>query len=687
MRRSITLAAEFRTGRLGRALALASLSVLALACSEASPTNERLVTGKLEVIVVEGEHGGTRYYLLPDDATLDPIELRFDRAPNLGSGVHIGVDGRYEGDALRVSGFDFPGLDAEIPGKQVAPLNAVTPEATDTVAFVMVDYGQGVNVSEAEAQRFMFSTTNPGPTLGIGENDRSTLQFYDETSYGLFAVSGDVEGPLDWTGAAACNGSGGSQLANQLRNQISTEYGHYIWYYGSEQPECEYGWGSLGNWNNPSRDVWFNGGLFDGAITHEIGHNLGYQHASSIDCGSVPLANDPMDCDTNEYGSAVSIMGNTSNGHMMAIEKWYAGWFDGCNAVRVRTGGSFTLHPIESACDGIQTLQIPMPITTREFDTQQSNNPSPARFYYLEYRNGTGLDTGMTPSVIVVASDEIGPPNRPCARSVQLDMNPNTNPLNGMTAGQSFADPAGGVTFSVTSLTPEAAVINVELAATPMPNTCMDGSTLVGSGPESCGGGAAGAGGMGGAAGAAGTAGNGGVSGMGMAGMGMAGMVAAGAGGIAGAGAGGAGMGGNAGVSGAGAGGALAAGAGGMPAGSGGIAMAGTSGTPTAGAGGSSSGGVAGSGGATAGAPQGATGGAVSGAAGSVAASGATGTTQPVSTAEDAGCGCRVAGSSSRRPERSLWSLAALGLLAVRRRRATSARYSAANASPTVERL
>ena len=32
---------------------------------------------------------------------------------------------------------------------------------------------------------------------------------------------------------------------------------------------------------------------------------------------------------TTEYGSAISIMGNTSNGHMMALEKWYAGWFKG----------------------------------------------------------------------------------------------------------------------------------------------------------------------------------------------------------------------------------------------------------------------------------------------------------------------------------------------------------------------
>ena len=295
-----------------------------------------------------------------------------------------------------------------------------------------------------------------------------------------------------------------------LRPMVPTTYGHYIWYYGSVQSACEYGWGSLGNWNTPSSNVWFNGALFDGAITHEIGHNLGYQHASSIKCSGTPLANDPLTCTTTEYGSAISIMGNTSNGHMMALEKWYAGWFKGCNAVRVRSSGTFNLLPIETACGGgVQALQIPMPVTTRQFDPQQTTT-APIRYYYLEYRNGTGLDTGMTPAVYVVASDDIAAPNQVCARSVQMDMNPSTNALNGMTAGQSFTDPAGGVMFSVTSLNAAGAVVSVTLSAAAMPNTCMDGSELAGSGPATCGGGT---GGTGGATGTGGTTGTGGGAG------------------------------------------------------------------------------------------------------------------------------------------------------------------------------
>ena len=603
-----------------------------------------LLEGRLETIVVEGEHGGTKHFLMPDDGS-EPLELAFDVDPTSGSGARIGVNGRIDGPRLRVTAFDDALGSTGSSTLRESALTGVTPERTRTVAFVMVDYGSGVNVTKTAAETFMFSMTNPGPTLGIGTGDKSVLQFYDETSFGLFNVSGAVEGPLSWTGGAACNGSGGSQLASMLRPMLSTTYGHNIWYYGSKQSACEYGWGSLGNWNTPSSNVWFNGALFDGAITHEIGHNLGYQHASSIRCSGTPLANDPLTCTTTEYGSEISIMGNLANGHMMALEKWYAGWFKGCNGVRVRSSGTFNLLPIETPCSGgVQALQIPMPVTTRQFDPAQTTT-APIKYYYLEYRNGTGLDTGMTPAVHVVASDDIAAPNKVCARSVHLDMIPSNSKQNGMLAGTSFTDPAGGVTFAVTSIAPAGAVVTVTIDGAGSPNTCMDGTTqLAGSGPTTCmggaggttgtggtgGTGAAGRGGTTGTAGASGAAGRGGTTGTAGAGG------AAGRGGTTGAAgsSGAAGRGGTTGAAGAsgstGAGGATATGG---QSGTTGAAGGGVAGGSAAGTTGTS--GVAGTNGATGGA--GTTG---SGTGGAATGSGAGGTQGPGEVG--GGCSCEV---------------------------------------------
>jgi hypothetical protein len=94
-----------------------------------------------------------------------------------------------------------------------------------------------------------------------------------------------------------------------------------------------------------------------------------------------------------------------------------------------------------------------------------------------------------------------------------LDMNPSTTTIDGMGQGQSFTDPAGGLTFRVDTLTPQAATISVENAADTTENTCIDGSVLTGPPPTDCTtsgsgvGGATGSGGATGAGGATGTAG------------------------------------------------------------------------------------------------------------------------------------------------------------------------------------
>lgn len=621
-------------------------------CADTPPTQEEssrwAFEGTLQVVVVDGPQGGTRYFLRRDDAA-DLIQLELAQPPRVGSGTRIALRGEQWGEKFRVSELEVRSLaeqtrsqaTSERLGSQQQPLAGQVKRAR-TIALALIDFNNdGVNIKESAAQSFMFSTTNAGPRLGLKPGDKSVAQYYAETSFGQLAVSGAVETGLKWN-RTACNGNGDSQLESDLQGEIGTDYDHYIWYYGSEQPNCGYGWGSLGTWEQPSSGVWFNGDLFDGAITHELGHNLGYQHASAIRCSGTPLANDPQTCDVEEYGSTVSVMGNLSNGHMMALEKWYAGWFEGCNAVRVRSSGTFTLNAIEGACSGIQALQIPMPVTTRRFDTPQSNGSNPARYYYLEFRAGGGLDTGMTPAVMVHASDDVQPQDEVCARSVLLDMNPGTNQVNGMVAGSTFTDPAGGVTFAVTSLSATSAVVKVTLSADAKPNTCMDGTTLVGSGPTSCGG-AAGTGGAG-----TGGTGNGGSGGSGTAGSGSGGASAGnstgGAGLAGGAGNGGASSGAGGGAPQGGVGGSLTGGSGGT----------GTAGVVTGGSGGGPTGGVAGV-----------------GAAGVPPVSGASPSTPAVTPAgTDSGCGCTVPGNGTMpSSSQALLLLAPLAAMFARRRR------------------
>ena len=76
--------------------------------------------------------------------------------------------------------------------------------------------------------------------------------------------------------------------------------------------------------------------------------------------GGATIANDTSTCTSNEYGNPMTVMGGGCR-HLISVEKWYSGFFQGCNAVKVKTSGTFTLLPIEIPCNGIQALQIPLP--------------------------------------------------------------------------------------------------------------------------------------------------------------------------------------------------------------------------------------------------------------------------------------------------------------------------------------
>jgi hypothetical protein len=668
---------------------------LALAGCAGPDEHDGSVRGTLKVVVVDepGENGGPRYFLHLDD-TDEVVPLAFDGArPKPQSGARLAVNGAFDGELLRVARFSVEGRAAGL-GRLRSPVLAAEPIERNTVV-IPLDLGDGVEIDDdpvAYFDRIMFSTTNPGPRLGVGQNDRSMNQYFSEAFFGKFSTPGETAPVTDYSGDPCQNY--GSPMANALRGSIGS-YDSYIWFYGTQQgsPCGGGGWGAQGTWNDHERDLWMNGNVWPTAIPHEVGHNIGLMHASSMRCGSQRFADDPRTCETEEYGNPFNIMGNGGVGHMNGIEKWYTQIFEGCNGVRVRASGTFNLLPIETPCTGIQTLQVPMP-KTRQYDTDQSNGSNPARFYYLELRTSVGLDTGMTPQVVVHISDDISDPDEICARNAVLDMTPETSGwqlpqagFEGLKAGQTFEDPAGGVSFSVGTIGSTGATVTVTLANSTGTTACMDGSSLSGSGPATCEGGsgtggAGGAGGMGGTAGSAGASGAAGASGTsGTAGAGAGGQggtvgsSGAAGGGAAGA-AGGGGLGGASGEGGAGG----TAGASGSPAGgSAGIGSSGAAGVGTSGAAGTSlggAGGAAGTPGGTAGAGGTSTAGSAgAGGAGSgpVAPSAGSGNTPSVTPESESGCGCRLPGHAPA--PRTAWGALALAGLVVawRRRRTTKA--------------
>jgi len=438
------------------------------------------LTGEVTAVsILDAQGVPSMSYFLATPGAASPLRLLFATDPNLTSSTRLRVWGQPEGGAFRVERqMVLPDETSDDTG--VVRRALIGQASTNvTVAWVQMDVnGGGVNQTAAAATSLIFGQ-NAGPLFGTKATDKSVAQYYDENSYGMVKLVGQVEGPIPFTGTA-CNNF--DPLAMDVVSKVTAlgrTYAHYYLYWGSEQ-NCGPGWGAQGTSAKPGKYVWLNNdGTFCTATGQELGHNFGLMHASTMKCTGATIANDTSTCTSNEYGNPMTVMGGGCR-HLMSVEKWYSGFFQGCNAVKLKQSGTFTLLPIEIPCNGIQALQIPMPASAppRTTTTSQSNGNVTVGFYYLELRGGQGMDTGMKTGVYVHASGDIPVATKNGNRTFLLDMNPATTAWDPMTVGQTFTDPAGGISFTLNSADTNSASVTVSITdGTTGSNTCVDNTT------------------------------------------------------------------------------------------------------------------------------------------------------------------------------------------------------------------
>jgi hypothetical protein len=519
----------------------------------------------------------------------------------------------------------FMSQSADAPAPQPLVMGPV--KTTRSIAAMMFDIGSGPP-NKAEIANL------------LTDSARSLRNMYREISYGMQDINVELLGPYTLPEHTClpieCCGPKPDQTNGPAVQTIidgyTKKYDHYFWVYGKPQPNdgnCST-WGDEGS---ASRPAVYSSYSFHGLVgySQELGHNFGMTHEPYMTCpNNAVFPEDPSACSHHEYGSTISFMGNGA-GHPSAFHKVQQGWLSQCNGVKVGSTATVTLLPLEVPCDGVQVLQIKAP-KSRNPPTSgdRQGRGSPLTHYYVELRTPRGLDAGLrnlVPTVMVYAGPDFVGGNVNGAPYVYLlDQTPeggnNPNLINGgLMAGQSFADPAGGVTIKVNTVSEEKAEIVVTLEGGTGGLTCLDGTAFTAPGPDatSCsapiGAGGAGGGASGGASGLAGTGG----------------ATVAGSGGVPGAS-------GASGHGGAGGGSAVSGGAGGVAGSGGTMASSGTAGLA---AGGSS---------AAAGAPMG--------------SSGTLGSVTPA--ASDSGCGCSVPGRDGSGLK--LAALGALALAALRRR-------------------
>jgi hypothetical protein len=388
--------------------------------------------------------------------------LDFEKDPGLEPGARIRVWGTPMGEQqMRVTSLKplAPRPDTQTTTSE---LKAGAKYPAKRLAFIILDIGGGTNITAENALREIVGpSTNSDPPL---------RNYYAEASYGTELLDGQVFGPFTYS-IGNCNTSGMPTMFRAMVDSMGGgTFNHYLWYMGSRTSACSWsGLGEVGRPDRPANDTWYNGSSSCVVMIQEPGHNFGMQHSSSLDCGSASFADDPQSCTHGEYGDRYDPMGGGCR-HTNGWQKTYQGWTQGCNMVRVRSSGTFTLLPLELGCDGAQVLQIPMG-KMRELTHSgggSDETTTALTHYYLELRTKRGVDMALTTSVHVRVSGDIrGRADRGLHTWI-LDMSPGTgsnDPFDGLLAGRSFEDPAGGVSFTVTELDENHATVQVTMTA------------------------------------------------------------------------------------------------------------------------------------------------------------------------------------------------------------------------------
>jgi hypothetical protein len=292
-----------------------------------------------------------------------------------------------------------------------------------------------------------WTTTQARNVVFDGTN--SVNAFYQDASDGAISVAGDVFGYVTITkDNVGCDWQEWSAAARSAAIAQGMPLGNYTYTVYAWPRTSLCGWAGLGYL--PGTTSYIDGYLDTRVVGHELGHNFGVHHASTMKCTDASGQPSVFEgtCASDEYGDPYSIMGNTSRLH----NNWMRaqlGWSMG--TVTASTNGTFTLAPADSG-SGIRLLRVPRGNGT---------------FLNLAFRQPSGVfDTfSLTEAVTNGVSIRIAPDTNSIVQSQLVDATPTATASFGdssLKAGKSVTDPLTGATITVQSISSAGAVVVID---------------------------------------------------------------------------------------------------------------------------------------------------------------------------------------------------------------------------------
>lgn len=381
---------------------------------ETDSTDAVTVTG--ELTVVHGDdfdhHRGRFFYFLKDRHTQQTFELHFEDEPpgKLKSGTVVKVRGK----ALGRGGILAAGGNVETVTSAVA----TTSGGQQAVVMLINFQDKRLSCSTQAVDSTMFDTVGA-----------SVDGLYQEASFNQIWFGGNVVGPLtiNYDSSGACDYWGWASAADSAARSSGVDLSQYNRkVYVMPSNSC--GWAGLGTVGGNPSQAWIFRCDLDDVFGHELGHNLGMHHASTV---------------SSEYGDVSDIMGYSGRGlrHVNAAHMDQMGWVFPDNILSSPSAGIYDIVPLELDTFDPATPQM---IKIAKPDTNET--------YYFSYRQPIGYDADLSSTYLTGVNV-----HRHQGGAVQ------TVYLTTLNDGESFVDTFNGVSVTQLRHGPDAVTVEISV--------------------------------------------------------------------------------------------------------------------------------------------------------------------------------------------------------------------------------